>query len=91
MEACVELPSADLYKGPSVPGPSSKSLGNPPAVVFSLGLAGVPGEGPVAGQLSGTLHAGLTHLTLRVPVLGSRGLSPSRSPALQLGPQGSLC
>jgi hypothetical protein len=25
-----------------------------------------------------------------VPVLGSRGLSPSRSPALQLGPQGSL-
>jgi hypothetical protein len=71
-----------------VPGPS---LGNPPAVVFSLGLDGVPEEGPVAGQLSGTLHAGLTHLTLRVPVLGSRGLSPSRSPALQLGPQGSLC
>jgi hypothetical protein len=70
-----------------VPGPS---LGNPPAVVFSLGLDGVPEEGPVAGQLSGT-HAGLTHLTLRVPVLGSRGLSPSRSPALQLGPQGSLC
>jgi hypothetical protein len=32
-----------------VPGPS---LGNPPVVlVFSLGLCGVPGEGPVAGQL----------------------------------------
>jgi len=28
-----------------VPGPS---LGNPPVVVFSLGLGGVPGEGPVA-------------------------------------------
>ena len=35
-----------------VPGPS---LGNPPVVVFSLGLGGVPGEGPVAGQFSGTL------------------------------------
>lgn len=73
MEACV-----DLYRGPR------HSLGNPPVVGFSLGLGGVPGEGPVAGQL------GLTHLTLCVPVLGSRGLSPSRSPALQLGPQGSL-
>ena len=46
-----------------VPGPS---LGNPPVVVFSLGLGGVPEGGPVAGQLSGTLCvsqcAGLTHL-----------------------------
>jgi hypothetical protein len=42
-----------------VPGPS---LGNPPVVVFSLGLGGVPKGGPVAGQLSGTLCAGLTHL-----------------------------
>jgi hypothetical protein len=70
-----------------VPGPS---LGNPPVVVFSLWLGGVPEGCPVAGQLSGTPCAGLTHLTLRVPVLGSRGLSPSPSPALQLGPQGSL-
>jgi len=70
-----------------VPGPS---LGNPPVVVFSLGLGGVPEGGPVARQLSGTLCARLTHLTLRVPVLGSRGLSPSSSPASQLGPQGSL-
>jgi hypothetical protein len=46
---------------------------------------------PVAGQLSGTpLRAVLTHLRLRVPVLGSRGLSPSRSPGLQMGPQSSL-
>ena len=36
-----------------VPGPS---LGNPPVVVFSLGLGGVPEGGPVAGQLSGTLR-----------------------------------
>ena len=71
-----------------VPGPS---LGNPPMVVFSLGLGGVPEGGPVAGQLI-VAHSvpGLTHFTFRVPVLGSRGLSPSRSPALQLGPQGSL-
>jgi hypothetical protein len=49
---------------------------------------GVPRGRPAAGQLSGTpLCAWLTHLTLCVPVLGSRGLSPSRSPALQLGPQ----
>jgi hypothetical protein len=34
-----------------VPG---HSLGNPPVVGFSLGLVGVPGESPVAGQLSGT-------------------------------------
>jgi hypothetical protein len=33
-----------------VPGPS---LGNPPVVVFSLGLGGVPEGGPVAGQVSG--------------------------------------
>jgi hypothetical protein len=52
-----------------VPGPS---LSSPPVVVFSLGLGGVPGEGPVAGQLSGTLRAGMTHLTLRVTVLDSR-------------------
>ena len=58
-----------------VPGPS---LGNPQVVVFSLGFGGVTEGGPVAGQLSGTPCAGLTHLTLRVPVLGSRGLSPSR-------------
>ncbi len=64
-----------------VPG---QSLGKPPVVVFSLGLGGVPGEGPVAGQL------GLTHLTLCVPVLSSRGLSPSRSLAPQLGPQGPV-
>jgi hypothetical protein len=36
-----------------VPGPS---LGNPPMVVFSLGLGGVPEEGPVATQHSGTLR-----------------------------------
>ncbi len=35
-----------------VPGPP---LGNPPVVIFNLGLGGVPGEGPVAAQLSGTL------------------------------------
>ena len=71
-----------------VPG---RPLGNPPVVVFNLGRGGVPRGRSVAGQLRGTqLHAGLTHLTLRVPVLGSRGLSPSSSPALQLGPQGSL-
>ena len=38
-----------------VPGPS---LGNPPVVVFSLGLGGVPEGGPVAGQHSGTPCAG---------------------------------
>ena len=80
MEACV-----DLYRGPrTIPRQSTV------VVVFSLGFGGVTEGGPVAGQLSGTPCAGLTHLTLRVPVLGSRGLSPSRSPALQLGPQGSL-
>ena len=42
MEACV-----DLYRGP-------RTLGNPPVVGFSLGLCGLPGESPVAGQLSGT-------------------------------------
>ena len=73
MEACV-----DLYRG------SRTVLGKPPVVVFSLCLGGVPGEGPVAGQL------GLTHFTLCVPVLSSRGLSPSCSLAPQLGPQGSL-
>ena len=46
---------------------------------FGLGVDGGE-EGPVAGQLSGALPcAGLTHLTLRVPVLGSRGLSPSEA------------
>ena len=34
-----------------VPGPT---LGNPPVVVFNLGLGGVPEGGPVAGQLSDT-------------------------------------
>jgi hypothetical protein len=54
-----------------VPG---RSLGNPPVVVFSLGRDGVPGGRPVAGQLSGTpLRAGLTHLTLCVPVFGFQG------------------
>jgi len=55
-----------------VPGPS---LGNPPVVVFSLGLGGVPGEGPVAGQLSGTLpRRDPSHVArpLYIPVLGSR-------------------
>jgi hypothetical protein len=82
MEACVDLTTCL-----GVPGPS---LGNPPVVVFCLGLGGVPEGGPVAGQHSGTLAVcrELTHLTLRAPVLGSRGLSPSRS-ALQLGPQGA--
>jgi hypothetical protein len=42
---------------------------------------------PVAGQLSCTILRTGTHLTLCVPVLGSRVLSPSRSPALQLGPR----
>jgi len=41
-----------------VPGPS---LGNPPVVVFSLGLGGVPEGGPVAGQHSGTLCSVHTH------------------------------
>ena len=54
-----------------VPG---RPLSNPPVVVFKLGRGGVPWSRPDAGQLRGTqLHAGLTHLTLRVPVLGSRG------------------
>ena len=84
-----------------VPGPS---LGNPPVVVFSLGLKTTrPPLGLVACQRgvplpdSSVAHCSvwytvcrLTHLTLRVPVLGSRGLSPSSSPASQLGPQGSL-
>jgi hypothetical protein len=75
-----------------VPG---RPLGNPPMMVFNLGHGGVPwGQqrgSPVAGQLSGTqMRAGLTHLTLCVPVLASRGLSSSRSPALQLGPKGRL-
>jgi hypothetical protein len=79
MEACV-----DLYRGPrTIPRQTT-------VVVFNLGLGGVPGEGPVAGQLSSTLRAWLTHFTLRVPVLGSRGPSPSRSPTLQLEPRGSL-
>jgi len=56
---------------------------------FNLGRGGVPWGSPVAGQLSDTpLCAGLTHLPWWVPALISRGLSPSRSPALQLGPQG---
>ena len=71
-----------------VPG---RPLGNPPVVGFNLGHGGVPRGRSVDGQLSDTpLRAGLTRLTLCVPVLGSRGLSPSRSPAPQLGPQGSL-
>ena len=83
MEACV-----DLYRGPR------HSLGNPPVVGFSLGLGCVPGESPDAGQLSGTpLCVGRgkrdpSHVVR--PCLSSRGLSPSRSPALQLGPQLSL-
>jgi hypothetical protein len=75
-----------LLTSVGVPG---RPLGNPPVVVFNLGCGGVPLGHPVAGQLSGfPLFVGLTHLTLCVPVLGSWGLSPSRSPALQLGPQG---
>ena len=71
-----------------VPG---RPLGNPPVVGFNLGHGGVPRGRSVDGQLSDTpLRAGLTRLTLCVPVLGSRGLSLSRSPAPQLGPQGSL-
>ena len=68
-----------------VPG---RSLGTPPVVGFSLGLGGVPGESPDAGQLSGTpLCVGRgkrdpSHVVR--PCLSSRGLSPSRSPALQL-------
>jgi hypothetical protein len=39
------------------------------------GRGGVPRGRSVAGQLSGTpLRAGLTHLTLCVPVLGSKGI-----------------
>jgi len=81
-----------------VPG---RPIGNPQVVSFNLGRGVVPRGRPVAGQLSGTLlRAGLTNLesvccflvldsvTSTNPVLGSRGLSPSRSPALQLGPQG---
>ena len=36
-------------------GVPEQFLGNPPVVVFSLGLGGVPEGSPVAGQLSGTL------------------------------------
>ncbi len=68
-------------------GVPERPLGIPPVVVFNLGRGGVPWGRPVAGRLSGTLLCtGLTHLTLCVPVLGSMGLSPTRSPALQLGP-----
>ena len=49
--------SPSHHPDPSRPGMSS----------LTLGLGDVPGEGPVAGQLSGTLRAGLTNLTLRVP------------------------
>ncbi len=59
-------------------GVPSRPLGNPQVVVFNLGRGGVPRGHPVAGQLRGTpLRAGLTHLTLCVPALGSRGISPS--------------
>ena len=65
-------------------GVPERPLGIPPVVGFNLGRHSgvVPWGCPVAGQLSGTpLCTWLTHLTLCVPVLGSRGLSPSRSPA----------
>jgi hypothetical protein len=75
-----------LLTSVGVPG---RPLGNPPVVVFNLGCGGVPLGHPVAGHLSVTLMcAGLSHLTLCVPVLSSRGLSPSLSPALQMGPGG---
>jgi hypothetical protein len=56
-------------------------LGNPLVVGFNLWCGGMPRGRPVAGQqLRGTpMRAGLTYLELCVPVLGSRGLSPSRS------------
>ena len=61
-------------------------------VVLNLGRGGVLWGRPVAGQIRCIpMRAGLTRITLCVPVLGSRGLSPSLSPTLQLGPQGSLC
>ena len=72
-------------------GVPEQFLGNPPVVVFSLGLGGVPGESPVAGQLGGTLLCAgpLTHLTLRVPVCvpGVYHL-PDLQLRVQLGPQG---
>jgi hypothetical protein len=56
-----------------VPG---QPLGNPPVVVFNLGRGGVSWGRPVTpvtGQVNDTpLRAGLTLLTLCVPVLGSR-------------------
>ena len=73
-----------------------RDLNKPPALTWhstggGYGRGVVPWGRPVAGQLSGTpLRTWLTHLTLCVPVLGSRGLSPFLSPALQLRPRGSL-
>ena len=50
-----------------VPG---RPLGNPPVVGFNLGHGGVPRGRSVDGQLSDTpLRAGLTRLTLCVPVV----------------------
>ena len=58
-------------------GVPERPLGIPQVVVFNLGRGSVPWGRPVAGQLSGTpLCTWLTHLTLCVPVLGSRGRSP---------------
>ena len=71
-----------------VPG---SPLGIPPVVVFNLGRGVVSWGLPVAGQLSGTLMSTwLTHLTLCVPVLFSRGLSPSSIPELGHKPQRHL-
>ena len=82
MEACVDLTTCL-----GVPGPS---LGNPPVVVFSLGVGACQRGAPLPDSSVAHCVCRVTHLTLLCPVLGSRGLSPSLSPALQLGPQGSL-
>ena len=58
-------------------------------IAFDLGRGGVPRGRPVAVQLSGTqLCAGLTDPSHVVCAVLSSRVYPSRSPALQLGPQG---
>jgi hypothetical protein len=53
LKAAEELHARSKGYSTSVIGVPGHSLGNPPVVGFCLGLGGVPGESPVAGQLSG--------------------------------------
>ena len=72
LKKLIVLPNKQILGIGHTPYPE-RPLGILPVVVFNLGRGGVPWGSPVAGQLSGTpLCTGLTHLTLRVPVLGSR-------------------